>query len=266
MEHRVARDELREGEMAEVRAGERKLLLVRTGGQYRAFAARCTHYGAPLAEGLLHDGRILCPWHQSVFEAETGDLLQPPALAALPQYAVRVEAGEVYVDVPDDAKRQRSMPMAAYDPDADGRTFVIVGGGAVAATAAATLREAGFAGRVVVISAEDRWPYDRPNLSKDYLAGEAGADWLPLHPGAFYERHGIERMHDTVTGLDVAGRRLETSGGEVYDAGRGAHRVRRRASPPRRSPAPTWAASSRCARGTTASGSSPRRSTPTRSS
>ena len=157
---------------------------------------------------------------------------------------MRVEAGEVYVDVPDDAKRQRTMPMAAYDPDADGRTFVVVGGGAVAATAVATLREAGFTGRVVVISAEDRWPYDRPNLSKDFLAGEAGADWLPLRPDAFYERHGIERMHDTVTGLDVAARRLELERRRGHDAGRGAHRVRRRASPPRPYPAPTWAASS----------------------
>lgn len=208
MEHKVARADLEAGQMREVRAGERKLLLARVGDEYRAFAARCPHYGAPLADGLLHDGRILCPLHQSVFGAADGDLLQPPALVGLPRFAVHLRDGDVYVDVPPDAARTRAMPMADFNPAADPRVFAIIGGGAAAATAAAALREAGYQGRVVLISAEDRWPYDRPNLSKDYLAGEAGDDWLELRPGAFYEEHGIERLHDRVTELDVPSRRI----------------------------------------------------------
>jgi apoptosis-inducing factor 3 len=216
MEHRVAADELRDGEMREVRAGKRRLLLVRAGNTYRAFGGTCPHYGAPLAEGLLHDGRVLCPWHQSVYDALRGDLLEPPSLAALPGFAVRVDGDSVLVDVPDDAGRQRPMPMAEPDPDADGRLFAVIGGGAVAGAAAGALREAGFRGRILIVSAEDRWPYDRPNLTKDYLAGDAGADWLPLRPDGFYERHGVERLHDTVVGLDVQRRVLRLlSGAEL---------------------------------------------------
>ena len=213
MEYRIGPDELDDGQMKQVEAGTRKVLLVRVAGEYHAYASRCPHYQAPLAKGLLHDGRILCPWHQSVFDAVTGDLLDPPALAALPEFKVRVADGDVYVEVPDDAKGQRAMMMAAPDSGADTRTFAIIGAGAAAGTAGAALREAGYRGRIVLISQEDRWPYDRPNLSKDYLAGEAEAKWLPLRAPAYYERHGIERIHARVTSLDVRTRRIDLEGG-----------------------------------------------------
>ena len=215
MEYNTGSDRLDDGQMKQVEAGARKVLLLRIGGEYHAYASRCPHYQGPLAKGLLHDGRVLCPWHQSVFDAVSGDLLDPPALAALPEFKVRVADGNVYVDVPDDAKGQRAMAMAIPDSGADARTFAIIGGGAAAGTAAAALREAGYRGRIVLISQEDRWPYDRPNLSKDYLAGEAEAKWLPLRAPAFYERHGIERVHDRVTALDVGTRRIDLEGGDA---------------------------------------------------
>jgi NADPH-dependent 2,4-dienoyl-CoA reductase/sulfur reductase-like enzyme/nitrite reductase/ring-hydroxylating ferredoxin subunit len=214
MEYNTGPDRLADGQMEQVEAGTRKVLLLRIGEEYHAYASRCPHYQAPLAKGLLHDGRVLCPWHQSVFDAVTGDLLDPPALAALPEFGVRVADGDVYVDVPVDAKGQRAMTMASPDPGADARTFAVIGAGAAAGTAVAALREAGYRGRIVLISQEDRWPYDRPNLSKDYLAGEAEAKWLPLRAPAFYERHGIERVHDRVTSLDVTTRRIDLEGGE----------------------------------------------------
>jgi len=214
MEYNTGPDRLDDGQMKQVEAGARKVLLLRIGGEYHAYASRCPHYQGPLAKGLLHDGRVLCPWHQSVFDAVSGDLLDPPALAALPEFKVRVVDGNVYVDVPDDAKGQRAMAMAAPDPDADARTFAIIGAGAAAGTAVAALREAGYRGRIVLISQEDRWPYDRPNLSKDYLAGEAEAKWLPLRAPAFYERHGIERIRARVTSLDVRTRRIDLESGE----------------------------------------------------
>ena len=214
MEYNTGPDSLNDGQMKQVEAGARKVLLLRVGGEYHAYASRCPHYQAPLAKGLLHDGRVLCPWHQSVFDAVTGGLLDPPALAALPEFKVRVADGEVYVDVPDDAKGQRPMAMVTPDFGADTRTFAIIGAGAAAGTAVAALREAGYRGRIVLISQEDRWPYDRPNLSKDYLAGEAEAKWLPLRAPAFYERHGIERIHARVTSLDVRTRRIDLEGGE----------------------------------------------------
>ena len=213
MEDKVARaDEVHEGELREVQVGGKKVLLLRCDGALRAFGARCPHYDAPLAKGLLHEGRLVCPWHQGTFGARTGDLLEPPPLSGLTVYAVRVQDGDVYVELPDDAPRQRNMPMAGRDPR-DERVFAVVGGGAAGGAAVEALRQHGFTGRVVLIDREGRRPYDRPNLSKDYLAGTASADWLPLRPASFYEQHGIELLHAGVASLDAASRRLRLDDG-----------------------------------------------------
>ncbi len=217
MEHRVARDdELPEGSPLEADAGGKKVLLLRQDGVLHAYGARCPHYDGPLARGLLHDGRLVCPWHQGTFDARTGDLLEPPPLAGLTPFAVRVEGGDVLVDRPDDAPRQRIMPMAARAAD-DPRTFCVIGGGAAGAAAVEALRQHGFGGRIVLVSREDRRPYDRPNLSKDYLAGSAGADWLPLRPASFYERHDIELLTAETRRLDAETRRIELSDGGVLE-------------------------------------------------
>ena len=175
MEAKVARaDDLRDGELREVEVGGKKCLLVSCDGELRAFGARCTHYDGPLARGLLHDGRLVCPWHQGTFDARTGDLLEPPPLSGLTRIDVRVEAGDVYIERPDDAPRQRTMPMAGRTPG-DERTFVVVGAAPQAPAAVEGLRQHGFGGRIVLVVREGRRPYDRPNLSKDYLAGSATA-------------------------------------------------------------------------------------------
>ena len=215
MEHTVARlTDLPAGALREVDAGGTKVLLIGGADGVRAFGARCPHYDGPLAEGLLHDGRLICPWHGGTFDAHTGDLLEPPPLAGLAPLTVRVADGDVVVDVPDKPARQRTMPMAERDAS-DERLFALVGGGAAGGAAAEALRQHGFAGRIVLISREDRGPYDRPNLSKDYLAGSAGADWLPLRPASFYERHAIELRHATVTRLDLDSRRIELGDGDA---------------------------------------------------
>ena len=140
-------------------------------------------------------------------------MLEPPPLAGLVALPVRVdEHGDVRVDRPDDTPRQRAVPMAGRDAS-DDRTFAVVGGGGAGGAAVEALRQHGFTGRIVLLSREDRRPYDRPNLSKDYLAGSAGADWLPLRPQSFYERHDIELRHAEVTRLDAATRRIELDDG-----------------------------------------------------
>ena len=77
------------------------------------------------------------------------------------------------------------------DP-ADARTFVILGAGAAGNAAAETLRQDGFTGRIVMITQELRLPYDRPNLSKGYLSGDAGPEALPWRTPEFYRDHDIE--------------------------------------------------------------------------
>ena len=207
--------DLADGEMMTVTVGETDVLLSRVNGAFHACSARCTHYGAPLADGVLHGTTVTCPWHHAQFDVTDGALRDFPALDALRRYRARVEGDDVYVSVPDDAEETpkeasyresggTTPPMADRDFDAHPQTFVIVGGGAAGEVAAETLREAGFEGRIVVVTRESAAPYDRTALSKGYLGGKAGDDALPLRDNDFYARHGIELLRDrTVTKLDA---------------------------------------------------------------
>ncbi|HEX2639520.1 MAG TPA: FAD-dependent oxidoreductase [Pyrinomonadaceae bacterium] len=208
--------DINDGEMKEVKVGETPVLLARVDGKCYALAAHCTHYGAPLAEGALVGDRIICPWHHACFHAATGDMLEPPALDSLPSFPVRIEGDDIRVELPADASDRRTPMMAVPDDNTDPRTFVIVGAGAAGYTAAQTLREDGFAGRIVMITREDRTPYDRPNLSKDYLQGHAEPAWMPLRPDEFYEKNGIEiQRSKTVESIDAKTRTIAFDGGET---------------------------------------------------
>ena len=214
MEERVASvDDLRDGEMATVVVGDRKLLLARVGGQYFATSPRCPHWGGPLPEGTLSGPRLLCPWHKGTFDVTGGDLIDPPPLDSIARFPVRVDGGGVFVS-DEKLPRAEGDGLVARDP-VDGRSFAIIGGGAVAQAAAEELRRLGYAGRLLLLSPEDEWPYDRPNLSKDYLAGELDPKWLPLRPPEFYERRGVERQVARVVRLDVPARKITLEDGGV---------------------------------------------------
>jgi NADPH-dependent 2,4-dienoyl-CoA reductase/sulfur reductase-like enzyme/nitrite reductase/ring-hydroxylating ferredoxin subunit len=200
------RGDIKPGEMKEVSINDKKsILLVNLEGEFYALGCCCTHYGAPLADGILSGERIVCPWHNAVFHAKTGDLQDPPALSALPKYEVRIEGDDVIVKLPEKIRRSRTPEMVTHDPQNDGRTFAIVGAGAAGNAAAQTLREDGYQGRIVMITSESQLPYDRPNLSKAYLQGEASAEWMPLRSEKFYQKYGIELMRlQKVTNVDLA--------------------------------------------------------------
>jgi len=184
-------NEFVDGEMKQVSANGAEILLARVGGEFHAVGAHCTHYGAPLVEGVLSGDRIVCPWHHACFELRTGNLQEPPALDALPHYEVKVENDRVIVRVPD-RPSDRRVPLMAHRDPRDERLFAIAGGGAAGYAAAQTLREDGFTGRVLLITRENRLPYDRPNLSKDYLQGNAEPGWLPLRSERFFDENDIE--------------------------------------------------------------------------
>jgi apoptosis-inducing factor 3 len=207
-------EELRDGEMKQISAAGTEILLARVKGNYHAVAAHCTHYGAPLVDGVLSGERIVCPWHHACFNATTGDLEEPPALDSLPCFPARVEDGKVFVDVPGDAKDRRMLPMTKRQPN-DERVFVIVGGGAAGYTAAQTLREDGFTGHVIMITRETHLPYDRPNLSKEYLQGKADPAWMPLRSDDFFPEHDIEVIRDReVERVDAAKKLINFADGK----------------------------------------------------
>jgi NADPH-dependent 2,4-dienoyl-CoA reductase/sulfur reductase-like enzyme/nitrite reductase/ring-hydroxylating ferredoxin subunit len=210
--------DLRDGEMKEVSAGDTRILLARTSGRFYAVSATCPHYGAPLAEGALCGTRIVCPWHHAVFNVVNGDLEEPPALDALVRYDVRVEGEQIFVSLPEETDDRRTAPMVACDTAADPRQFVIIGAGAGGYAAAQTLREEGFCGSIVMITREDRAPYDRPNLSKDYLQGHAEPEWMPLRGEEFFSEHGIKLLlKKEVTRVDASTRTITFESGETMD-------------------------------------------------
>ncbi len=81
--------------------------------------------------------------------------------------------------------------------------------------AAQTLREDGFQGRVLMVTRENRTPYDRPNLSKDYLQGHAEPEWMPLRSDDFFNEHDIEILREKeVTSVDAAAKKITFKDGE----------------------------------------------------
>lgn len=182
------------------------VLVVSTGDGVMAAAASCSHYGGPLGEGLCVEGQIRCPWHHAAFDLETGEAIGAPALNPIQVYDTTVRGGHVFVTAPKNRAEARGTPPVSPGP------VVILGSGAAGAAAAEALRRYGFEGEVTLIGFEP--PVDRPNLSKDYLAGTAPEEWIPLRSRQFYEDKGIELMAgETVTGIDRADRLVSFEGG-----------------------------------------------------
>ncbi|MFL6467252.1 MAG: FAD-dependent oxidoreductase [Pyrinomonadaceae bacterium] len=195
--------ELKNGEMKEVSVDGTSVLLARVGEECYAVGANCPHYGAPLAEGILSGTRIVCPWHHACFDVTTGNFEEPPAFDSLSKFDVKVEDDEIFVRIPDDEQEPGTQEVTANSTE-DPRIFAIIGGGAAGFMAAQTLREDGFSGRIVMITLDSRTPYDRPNLSKDYLHGHAEPAWMPLRSDDFYAEHDIEIMYRSkVTRVDA---------------------------------------------------------------
>jgi NADPH-dependent 2,4-dienoyl-CoA reductase/sulfur reductase-like enzyme/nitrite reductase/ring-hydroxylating ferredoxin subunit len=201
----VPADSLRIGESLEGKAGDDDVLLVRDHDRWFAVGAHCTHYHGPLAEGLIVDGTVRCPLHHACFDLKSGDAVRAPALDSLPCWRVEQRDGRVFVR----ERMQPRVPPAPRSSDAGGHplSIVIIGGGAAGLAAADMLRREGYAGPITMISADNDAPVDRPNLSKDYLAGEAKDEWIPMWPSELYgERHVNLRLATEVTGIEPAAR------------------------------------------------------------
>jgi NADPH-dependent 2,4-dienoyl-CoA reductase/sulfur reductase-like enzyme/nitrite reductase/ring-hydroxylating ferredoxin subunit len=187
-------------------AGE-AVLLVRRGGDVLAVGATCTHYSGPLAEGAIVGDTVRCPWHHACFDLRTGTAVRGPALNPLPCFDVARAGGRIRVGA-------RKPEAKASAPAGAPRSIAIIGAGAAGDSAAATLRREGYAGDIHMFGADPAPPVDRPNLSKDYLAGNAPEEWLPLRSESFFADNRIElELGVRVAGLDVAGRKLELEGG-----------------------------------------------------
>jgi NADPH-dependent 2,4-dienoyl-CoA reductase/sulfur reductase-like enzyme/nitrite reductase/ring-hydroxylating ferredoxin subunit len=191
--------------------GDDDVLLVEAGSELYAVSAHCTHYHGPLADGLVVGTSVRCPWHHACFDLRSGEALRAPALSPVDCWKVEQRDGRIFV------KEKLPQPKIKSALPKDGvNRIVIVGGGAAGFAAAEMLRRRGFGGSIDIYSQEQAPPVDRPNLSKDYLAGSAPEDWLPLRPDAFYPENEITLHLDTeVARIDVKAREIVASGNTV---------------------------------------------------
>ena len=181
------------------------VVAVRRGETVHVLGAQCTHYGGPLAEGLVVGSTLRCPWHHACFDLATGEAVGGPALNPVACFSVERRGDAVRV-----GKRRDEKP--ARKPRVSPSSVVILGSGAAGAAAAEALRREGYLGPIALIGEEA--PVDRPNLSKDYLAGNAPEEWLPLRDEAFYRSLGVELVTgDAGQTLDVANKTLQLASG-----------------------------------------------------
>ena len=214
----IAADSLADGAMIAGHVGDDAVLLARAGDEYFATGATCTHYGGPLADGILEGTRVRCPWHHGCFDLRTGNVERAPALRPIPCWKVerrgdRIVVGEK-IEPRDPELGGSARPVSRRAGETKPSSVLIVGAGAAGSAAADTLRREGYDGPITMIDGDTDAPYDRPNLSKDYLAGNAPEEWIPLRPPEAYRDHGIDLRRGTrVASIDVAGKRATLADG-----------------------------------------------------
>jgi apoptosis-inducing factor 3 len=174
------------------RVGDDEVMLVHAGDRFFALGPYCTHYHGTLADGLVVDETIRCPLHHACFSLRTGEAVRAPALDPIACWKVERQGDRIFV------RERLTAPSSSAGVPAGPReapsSVVIIGGGAAGLAAADMLRREGYQGPVTMISADQDPPVDRPNLSKDFLAGEAQEDWIPLWPADLYVERRIELL------------------------------------------------------------------------
>ena len=212
----VAIELLVDGEIFGGHVGDDAVILVRLDNEIFAIGGTCTHYNGPLALGYRNGETVTCPWHHACFSLRTGEALHAPAFSPVDCWTTEQRDGKVYV------KEKTKHPSLASPPAIDRgkhpEQVVIVGGGAAGFAAAEMLRRRGYGGGLTVLSADTDAPYDRPNLSKDFLAGSAPESWLPMRSPKFYERKDIAlHLQATVDHIDRQARTVVASDGRSFD-------------------------------------------------
>jgi apoptosis-inducing factor 3 len=206
----IAASDIPAGGLLRGHVGDEGVLLARVGSDYFAIGASCTHYSGPLADGVLDGHTVRCPWHHACFSLRTGEALRAPAFDPVASWTVEQRGERIFVTGKAKASSAHK-PISGKVPS----RIAIVGGGAAGFAAAEQLRRHGYEGSLVVLSDDADAPVDRPNLSKDYLAGVAQEEWVPLRAPDWYRDNAIElRLATTVSKIDPCAREVELADGK----------------------------------------------------
>jgi NADPH-dependent 2,4-dienoyl-CoA reductase/sulfur reductase-like enzyme/nitrite reductase/ring-hydroxylating ferredoxin subunit len=207
----IALGDIPDSGMIEGHVGDEAVLVARHGNEVFAIGATCSHYNGPLAEGLLVGDTVRCPWHHACFSLRTGEAVAPPAINPVPCWKVEQQGGKVFVRDKAGTPAPRKAKTSGDAPE----RIVIVGGGGAGFAAAEMLRREGFAGSITMLSSDEVAPYDRPNCSKDFLAGTAQADWMPMRPPEYYKEQSIDlQLKTTVSAIDPKARKVTLADGK----------------------------------------------------
>ena len=170
------------------------ILITRDEDEFSAFDGKCPHAGADLGDGLRCGNRVICPWHHGSFDSRDGTLLEPVAMRGLTQYELTDEGDSLIVNTA--AKIDKRV---ANDKMTDTHTIIVGGGGAGFMTAN-QLRHTGYGGKITLISQDDKAPYNRPLLSKMFLAGKMDEKYLMLGGANWARNNDIDlRLNQTVS-------------------------------------------------------------------
>ena len=204
-----------DGSIVSGRVDSEEAILIRRGNAYFAVGAQCTHYHGSLASGLVVDDTVRCPLHHACFSLRTGAALRAPALDPIACWRVERIGEKIFV-----RERILETPPRAMPSDAKPTSVTIIGGGAAGLAAADMLRREGYSARITLVSADDWAPYDRPNLSKDFLTGNAPAEWMPLRSAEYYAERKIELVLGTkAQSIDIQQRKVILANGRQLDFG-----------------------------------------------
>ncbi|GAB2643742.1 FAD-dependent oxidoreductase [Psychrobacter pocilloporae] len=170
------------------------ILITRDDDEFHAFDGKCPHAGANLGDGLRCGHRVVCPWHHASFDSRDGSLLEPIATEGLTQYELINDGDNVTVDT----SATINKPIE-NDKLTDTHTIIVGGGGAGFMTAH-QLRQGGYGGKITMISKDDKAPYNRPLLSKAFLAGNMDEDKLLLGGSDWASSNDIDlHLNQTVS-------------------------------------------------------------------
>ena len=198
-----------EGGMLAGLVGEDAVVVARVDGALFAIGGHCTHYHGPLGDGLWSATRCAVRGTTRAFACA-------PARRSGRRRSIRSDAGRSRSATGPIVVRAAAAPPAAKPKRSGGpKRVLIAGGGAAGFAAAEMLRREGFDGEVTLLSNDATAPYDRPNCSKDYLAGEAPAEWMPLRGDDWYADNGIAlRLKTEIGALDLGARTASLASGE----------------------------------------------------